>query len=102
MGEVFPTVVPTNWCLVSNGVSPENIHTVNIQTEQVIFRIICVYTYTNTYGCIDSGQRDHEFEGEWGNKWEDLEEREGRTVVIIISKHFKNIRHYRVYKVCSV
>lgn len=52
--------------------SPENMHLSNIiWTELIIFRKIYAYTYI--HAITSSGNRGHEFEGEWRGMREVLE-----------------------------
>lgn len=60
-----------------------SIRTSNImQSKQVIFRNLCVYTYMHTIAIRE--KRVHESEGEWGGLYERVE-REGGNVKILLN-----------------
>lgn len=60
-------------------ISPENIHTINILTQKVIFRNIYVYTDTYIHATTNNEKRNHEFErGNIKGIRESLEGEKGR------------------------
>lgn len=78
---------------------PENIHTTNIQTEQVIFRnrYVCIYIVVT----IISGERGHEFEREkqsvYRKVWREVQEQINDVI-----KHYNLERIIKTLKVVSV